>query len=174
MAAMVSSGGTCPRIYVASLAAYNAGILHGAWIDATTDADDMRAAVSKMLASCPEHGEEFAIHDYEEFGNVNFNEFDSLCTIAAYMELFEEHQDAAWSAIAYAGDLDEAKSMLSEGYGHYDSREDWAEEHATDCGLIGDDSPIYCYIDWERFARDLEQDYTVIDDEDGTLVFNYR
>lgn len=29
------------RIYVACLAAYNNGILHGAWIDADQDVDDM-------------------------------------------------------------------------------------------------------------------------------------
>ena len=34
-----------PRIYVADLAAYNAGRLHGVWIDATQDVEAMPMAV---------------------------------------------------------------------------------------------------------------------------------
>lgn len=41
-----------PRIYVACLASYNNGVLHGEWIDAT-DADDMAAAVADMLRESP-------------------------------------------------------------------------------------------------------------------------
>lgn len=41
------------RIYVASLSDYNAGILHGTWIDfdQLTDLDDLRAAIAAMLAT---------------------------------------------------------------------------------------------------------------------------
>ena len=43
------------RIYVASLSDYNAGILHGTWIDfdQLTDLDDLRAAIATMLATSP-------------------------------------------------------------------------------------------------------------------------
>jgi len=52
------------RIYVASLSDYNAGRLHGAWIDATQDADEIEAEVQEMLAASPEPiAEEWAIHD---------------------------------------------------------------------------------------------------------------
>ncbi|MBA3067902.1 MAG: antirestriction protein ArdA, partial [Hyphomonas sp.] len=51
-----------PRIYVACLAAYNAGRLHGRWIDATTP-NEIRAEARAMLAASPEPGaEEHAIH----------------------------------------------------------------------------------------------------------------
>ena len=54
------------KIYVADLAAYNNGILHGIWIDATDDLDDIQEQVNEMLASSPEEmAEEYAIHDYE-------------------------------------------------------------------------------------------------------------
>lgn len=42
-----------PRIYVACLASYNAGTLHGEWIDAT-DAETVREQVAKMLRASPE------------------------------------------------------------------------------------------------------------------------
>lgn len=51
------------RIYVADLAAYNNGKLHGVWINATDDLDDIQKQVNKMLAESPEgFAEEYAIH----------------------------------------------------------------------------------------------------------------
>ena len=56
------------RIYVAGLAAYNAGHLHGVWIDATLELDDIQGQVDAMLAASPvEDAEEYAIHDFEGF-----------------------------------------------------------------------------------------------------------
>lgn len=46
-------GSTGPRIYVADLASHNAGRLHGAWIDAAQDLDDVWAAVNAMLRASP-------------------------------------------------------------------------------------------------------------------------
>ena len=40
---------TTPRIYVACLAAYNAGRLHGEWIDADQQIDALWAEVNAML-----------------------------------------------------------------------------------------------------------------------------
>ena len=56
------------RIYVADLAAYNNGKLHGVWVDACADLDEIWNAVNAMLKASPEPGpEEWAIHDYEGF-----------------------------------------------------------------------------------------------------------
>ena len=46
---------TSPRIYVACLAAYNAGHLHGRWIDADQSADDIWDDVRGMLRTSPEN-----------------------------------------------------------------------------------------------------------------------
>ena len=59
----VGQATTNPRIYVACLAAYNSGYLHGAWIDADQPADDIQSAVGEMLAASPiPRAEEWAIH----------------------------------------------------------------------------------------------------------------
>lgn len=42
------------RIYVACLASYNNGILHGEWIDATSDSDEMQEEVNRILRTSPE------------------------------------------------------------------------------------------------------------------------
>lgn len=41
------------RIYVADLAAYNSGYLHGAWIDATAELEDIQNQINGILASSP-------------------------------------------------------------------------------------------------------------------------
>lgn len=44
------------QIYVACLASYNNGILHGGWIDACQDADDIRYAIHDILKTSPIEG----------------------------------------------------------------------------------------------------------------------
>jgi len=59
------------RIYIADLAAYNNGILHGIWVDATLDIDDIWQQIKDMLKQSPvDDAEEIAIHDYEGFGII--------------------------------------------------------------------------------------------------------
>jgi len=76
-----------PRIYVACLAAYNAGHLHGTWIQANQAVEDIRSEVSAMLTASPEpNAEEWAIHDYEGFGEIRLRAWETLervTTIAA-------------------------------------------------------------------------------------------
>jgi hypothetical protein len=43
-----------PQIYVASLSDYNDGRLHGAWIDAAQDAEQLAEAVRAMLDHSPD------------------------------------------------------------------------------------------------------------------------
>ncbi|WP_424214761.1 antirestriction protein ArdA [Streptomyces sp. BI20] len=67
------------QIYVADLSAYNAGILHGEWIDATEDPDSIRDAITVMLEESPIPGaEEYAIHDTDGFGGVRVGEYDDI------------------------------------------------------------------------------------------------
>ena len=72
---------TAPRVYVASLADYNAGRLHGQWLNLAEyeDVDDMWRAVAAMLDRSRELvAEEWAIHDYEGFGPIRIGEYENL------------------------------------------------------------------------------------------------
>ena len=81
-----------PRIYVACLAAYNNGYLHGAWIEADQDADEIRDEIAAMLARSPiEHAEEYAIHDYEGFEGVTISEYAGIDTVARMGAFIAEH-----------------------------------------------------------------------------------
>ncbi|MDI3611675.1 antirestriction protein ArdA [Pseudomonas aeruginosa] len=62
------------RINVTDLAAYNAGHLHGNWIDATLELDDIQAQASAMLAASPVKDTE----EYPKFGDALPAQFNDL------------------------------------------------------------------------------------------------
>ncbi len=68
------------RIYVADLAAYDKGILHGVWIDATADVSDMHKKVNAMLVSSPtgDAWGGYAIHRFEGFDGYSVGEYAGL------------------------------------------------------------------------------------------------
>ncbi|MEH6373674.1 antirestriction protein ArdA [Streptomyces sp. KLMMK] len=79
------------RIYVACLASYNNGILHGEWLDATQDPDDIYEGITQVLKSSPIKGaEEFAIHDYDDFGSIRLGEYESIENVHAIAAALDE------------------------------------------------------------------------------------
>lgn len=144
------------RIYVACLAAYNNGILHGAWISAEQDAHDIWGSVSDMLAGSPiENAEEYAIHDYEGFEGVSIAEYQGFGSVAAIAAFIAEHGALGGKLIEYYGDLDEAKTAINDQYaGEYESLADFARELTEETGSVPGN--LAFYIDYERMARDLE------------------
>lgn len=165
-----------PKIYVACLAAYNNGYLHGEWIDAHQDVDDLYAEIKKILASSPIPGaEEFAIHDYEEFGDICIDESTSLETVSMIANFVVEHDDLGAAVLAHTnGDINEAQQLLDECYhGEYDSEEDFAESFAGNTMEIP--AHLEYYIDYEKMARDLFiNDFFSIKVNYKTHVFSYR
>jgi antirestriction protein len=148
---------TTPRIYVACLAAYNNGILHGAWIDAAQDAWSIYDAVQAMLANSPiGSAEEWAIHDYEGFGGARVEEyagFDSVAELAAFIA---EHGDIGAALVEhFSGDIEEARETLDGRYlGQHSSLADYVQEQAEEA--ISIPQPLRYYVDWQAMARDAE------------------
>lgn len=144
------------RIYVACLAAYNNGILHGAWIDAKQDADDLQWAIWDMLKASPIEGaEEWAIHDYEGFESAPVSEYTGMEEIAALAAFIAEHGTLGGKLIEhFGGDLDEAQNAIEDSYaGEYASLADFARELTEEQGGIPDH--LAFYIDYEAMARDM-------------------
>lgn len=144
-----------PRIYVACLAAYNSGCLHGRWIDATTP-DEIMDEVRAMLADSPEQGaEEWAIHDYEGFEGANLSEYASFETVCALADFIEEHGELGAKLLSHFGDdLAEARAAFEDYAGEYRSAADFAESLHEDTGTEIPESLRY-YIDWQALARDM-------------------
>lgn len=144
------------RIYAACLAAYNNGILHGAWIEATQGACGIMAEIRAMLQVSPEPcAEEWAIHDYEGFEGVALSEYIGIPEVAELAAFIAEHGRLGAELLAHAGDIEAAQAMLNDDYaGEYRSLAEFAEEMTEESGGIPEH--LRYYIDYERMARDME------------------
>jgi antirestriction protein len=72
-----------PRIWVCSLSDYNAGHLHGAWIDAAREPEEIWEEVNAMLAASTQPGaEEIGIFDHDGFEGVAISEWEPIEMIA--------------------------------------------------------------------------------------------
>lgn len=145
------------RIYVACLAAYNNGYLHGVWIDADQDAWAIHDAIAVMLKASPvADAEEYAIHDYEGFMGVRLHEYtglDRVAEIAAFLSEFGEIGAALTEY--FGGDIDEARVALNERYyGAFTSLADYVQDVTEDSLIIPE--TLRYYIDWQAMARDAE------------------
>lgn len=89
-----------PSIYVASLADYTCGRLHGVWIDLDLhrDVDDVQDIVQQMLDESPallsgeaEVAEEYAIHDSDGFDGYDVPEYLPLSDAVAISSAIDEH-----------------------------------------------------------------------------------
>lgn len=83
-------------IYVASLADYNAGRLHGKHIKIHgQDADEILAEIKREVLDTSREpvAEEWAIHDYEGFGKYRVSEYESVQRIALFGKVAEEIED---------------------------------------------------------------------------------
>lgn len=153
---------TNPKVYVACLAAYNNGILYGAWIDADQTADELHEAVQAMLAASPEPGaEEWAIHDYEGFGSLRLGEYESLERVASIASGISEHSEAFTAWLSYDSERDPVDlQAFEDAYrGEWDSLRAYAEDYADSTGMYDaaekSGSP-YVVVDIDLLTRDLD------------------
>lgn len=155
-----------PRIYVACLAAYNNGVLHGKWIDVDTDLETLQEEIGKVIATSPVKGaEEYAIHDTEGFGPVEVGEYPSLKHVVALADALQTYgrrdnqSDAFLAYLDYIGGLaqiDDAVEKFDEAYlGEYDDLASYAEQLYDDLGTEIPEAFKY-YIDWKKLGRDME------------------
>ena len=167
-----------PRIYVACLAAYNNGYLHGAWIDADQDADQIRDEIAVMLSRSPvEDAEEYAIHDHEGFEGVSISEYAGIDSVARMAAFIAEHGALGAGLLEqFSGDMDQAKSTLEDCYhGQFASLAEYMEELTTESVTIPE--ALRYYVDWDAMARDAEMggDLFTIETAHGEVhVFSNR
>jgi antirestriction protein len=153
-----------PRIYVASLADYNAGWLHGAWIDADQATSAIEDAIAEILrTSRTPLAEEWAIHDHEGFDPFPVGEFCSIETLSLLACRIREHGPAFAAWAAHLSSASEADDSFSEAFsGEWESISDYAEQMLDDFGLeaaidsvVPEGLRAYVRIDAEGLGRDL-------------------
>lgn len=168
---------TATRIYVACLASYNSGILHGAWIDcADKDAEDIQTAVSAMLAASPiKDAEEWAIHDNEGFGRLvgEYTSFEDVATIAE--ALSGDHARGFRWLIADVGlsiedAADQAENVMIHESNALDLANDYAEDWIEETygeALKSLPDLIRNNIDAAGIAHDLKCNGDIVEAEDA-------
>ncbi|MDO6178200.1 antirestriction protein ArdA [Lactococcus lactis] len=78
-----------PKIYVLNLNSYNNGRTRGKWYELPVDFSRIK---SDLLLDV-EHGEEYAIHDFENFYGYKVGEYSSIQELNEYAEKLEEISD---------------------------------------------------------------------------------
>jgi antirestriction protein len=163
-----------PRIYVACLAAYNNGILHGRWIDADQDADDIWTEINAMLAASPIDGaEEHAIHDHEYMGKLG--EYESIEKVAEIGQAVAEHGEAFLAWLEVCDSAEETAEHFQDAYrGEWSSEREYVEQEVSELGWAGISPGDYVpvgmefesrakvnvlealesYLDWDSIARE--------------------
>lgn len=162
-------------IYVACLASYNDGRLHGTWIDADQPTDAIFEEIQLMLASSPiEYAEEWAIHDYSGFDCLSLSEYENIDKIVNIVAFLKEHEPYGCELLAYTGnDIEEATQYAENYQGEYDDEEAFAQTLMEECMEVPEH--LIFYIDYEKFARDLFiSDYFSIRVKGSTFVFRYH
>ncbi|MDE8654485.1 antirestriction protein ArdA [Novosphingobium album (ex Liu et al. 2023)] len=162
------------RIYVACLAAYNNGHLHGAWIDADQEAGAIYDDVRAMLRASPmPDAEEWAIHDHEGFEGVAISEYVGLERVAEIAAFIAEHGRLGAELFGHFGDIEDARQAIEERYhGAFSSLADYVQDLTESCTTIPE--PLRFYIDWQAMARDAEMSgdvFTVQTAHDEVHVF---
>jgi len=151
-----------PKIYVACLSAYNAGYLHGLWIDGTQQPEDIEDDIKWMLSWSPvadtEPCDEWAIHDYECWQGIQLSEYEDIETVSELAQLLEEHGKAYAVYYQHYGNNYATEEDFKDRYlGEYEDEEDFVYQMWESSGIIQQLEKLNIstfYIDWKAISRD--------------------
>ena len=151
-----------PKIYVACLSAYNAGYLHGLWIDGTQQPEDIEDDIKWMLSWSPvadtEPCDEWAIHDYECWQGIQLSEYEDIETVSELAQLLEEHGKAYAVYYQHYGNNYATEEDFKDRYlGEYEDEKDFVYQMWEECGKIQQLEELNIstfYIDWKAITRD--------------------
>ena len=165
------------KIYVADLACYVAGNLHGVWIDLENmDLDSVQEEIEEMLKeghakysseTLLEKHEEYAFHDYEDTP-TKFEEYEKLEYLIDVQETIDRFDVESVEASFDLGLYDELRSN-SGSFGVYESEIEFAENWIDGSGDLP--KSYERYFDFEQFGTDLLQDYSHTYVNDSLLVW---
>jgi antirestriction protein len=145
-----------PQIYVACLAAYNAGKLHGSWINATQEVEKIHQEILKMLSNSPiPNAEEWAIYCHN-FGTLTLSENEDLEVVQSMAVFLVEHGPLGAGLLGYYGDIDSARNAMENHYeGEYENQLEFAIQLFDDCYMGAIPEAVQGYIDYASFKRDI-------------------
>lgn len=152
-----------PRIWIGSLADYNNGTLTGAWVDAAVGDDELVEAAQRIVVNSEtSDAEEYAIFDYDEFGDFKVGEYEQLRLVAKVARGIAEHGPP----FAFWAELHDANPDMCDAFedsylGEYESAEGWARKVLDEADIdrrldaeFGEHLARYIRPDYDAFARD--------------------
>ncbi|PZS17593.1 MAG: antirestriction protein ArdA [Pseudonocardiales bacterium] len=181
--------GDRPRIWIGSLSDYNNGILHGEWIDAAREPDEIHADIAGLLAASPTAAtdgtpaEEWGIFDFDNFAPIRIGEYDRIEVVSRIARGIAEHGPAyaAWADITDR-DQDALEHFDEMFIGRFDSAEAYVEQLVEDVGYeqmldeaVPDHVRPYVKLDVPALARDLQLDsniHVAKADSGGVWIFD--
>lgn len=167
-----------PKVWIASLSDYNAGYLHGAWVEADQEPDDLWEGVNEVLRTSKTPGaEEWAVFDFEGFGPLKLSEYETVERISRLGRGIAEHGEAfaAFATIVGQGG-DELLGRFEDSYiGYWESLTAYADDYMQAAGvydLLDQHLPealrSYIRIDTEALGVDMELAGSVVAVDDST------
>ena len=171
-------------LYVACLASYNNGILHGAWIEGSDleDLDCLKEAIEAVLEASPEPGaEEYAIHDHEGLPDFLRGEWPNLSDVVDYCQQLtkccDDTEQLAYRKACEAESQVMTKDDALESYmGCYDSEADFAEQYYLErCSFPEEIQPLINHVDWGQVWEcefDCAGWWSHRDDDGNVLIFS--
>ncbi|WP_208354567.1 antirestriction protein ArdA, partial [Aetokthonos hydrillicola] len=150
-----------PKIYVACLSAYNNGHLHGLWIDATQEPEEIEDDIKWMLSWSPvvddEPCEEWAIHDYENWMEIKINEYEDINKVSELANLVQKHGKPFVLYRNYYGNDATVEDFEEYYIGVYESEEDFVYQQWDESGQLKELEKLKIssiYINWKAIAHD--------------------
>jgi antirestriction protein len=176
-----------PKVWIASLSDYNAGHLHGAWIDADQEPEVIVDAIHTMLATSTQpSAEEWAIFDSEGFSPIQLDEHESIEQVSQIAQGIARYGAAFAAFVNYLG-RDERRlwGWFEESYqGRWASVQSYVEDELKLINFIfgfphgmPDGLHRYLTVDSEALARDMVLDghlLAIEADSGGVYLFRPR
>jgi antirestriction protein len=183
-----TQSGHHPEIWVGSLSDYTNGRLHGVWLDATLEPDELHAAVAFMLRnSYMSDAEEWAIMDYDDFCGLDLGEYQPLDVISRVAKGIAQHGEAFARWVEYVGERnEEALSRFEDHFlGKFESMEAYVEQVLDETGfnrnldealaVLPEDLREYISIDVEQLASEWGMYLHEVEASGGgVLIFDPR
>lgn len=148
------------QIYVGTYAKYNNGSIEGAWVDleALADEEEFQAVIKELHKD--EEDPEYMFQDFEGFPSEFYSESGLDSRIWEFLELDDDDKERLIAFLDCFGECAEDVFEAAESayYGTYANDIEFAYEMVESCYNL--EEPLASYFDYERYARDLMQDYS--------------
>ena len=117
------------------------------------------------------NAEEWAVHDYNNF--IDLGEYPSIDEIEEYMYAIEKHGYDVVKGFKEMYPSDDISCLDNKNYHtDYSSFKEYAEQYADEVVLCeyNSDSTISRYFDYDKFANELQHDYSVYETDDNDVI----